>query len=157
MRFVLFLVMLALILQFTSCKNEKNNQASILNNLTSDSVKYWDVVFEEKLFDKNNSKIFPYYTYSFNTNGTFLFFHRRGNKRVRLIGSDVVKPNSWKQINDSLIEMNDYLFKIISLSEDTFKYYDTENKTIIILSKNHNQKSDINLVEEAPSMLIQRQ
>lgn len=146
-----FSIIFILSMLLFSCENEtlvtKNHLITVI---TSDSVKYWDVVYEDKLFKINESKIFPYYYYSFNKDGKYFFYYKNGAKRVRVVGSDMVKSNDWKYISDSTIEVNGELAQIFYLSEDTLKYKKQNDKSIIVLSKSKYQISSIDTIEIAP-------
>ncbi len=139
---------------FLSCENEGIiNKKHLFTLMTDDSVKYWDIVYEDKLFDITESLVFPYYSYSFSKDGEYFVFHKRGKSRARIIGSDAIKLNYWKYISDSIIDVNGELAQILYLSEDTLKYKKQNDSSIVILSKSKHQTSTINTIEIAPDMI----
>jgi hypothetical protein len=124
--------------------NKKSNKN--IHFLTNDSLKYWNIVYSEKLYNKDKSLIYPYYFYSFDVDNNYCYFYKRGKKRVRDIGGDVITENNWDFINDSLIKLNGCIYKVKLLTQDTFKYEDLKG-SINILAKSDHQKSDIDTIE----------
>lgn len=146
------LILFLILVSCNSKENKKSKKEEFVTLLTSDSVKYWEVVNLPDRFSKQASKKYPYFWYSFNKNGEMKFYSLSGNKRAFLIGSDADIPNKWREITDSSIVTDYDTVKIIKLTTDTFKYYN-KKKGLIILSKSSNQSALMDTIEDAPPLL----
>lgn len=137
-----FFILLAITTICHSCyKNKVDFSEQFRQNLTNDSIGYWDY-FPDEFKYGNKTRVIQ--TYGFNKNGTLEFYRMRygfeisgdvGNLSVRYIDTigkrmfvrlDTVarppfhKTNKWKITNDSIFTtMNVYGYKIMQYSKDS--------------------------------------
>lgn len=137
-----FFILLAITTICHSCyKNKMDFNEQFTQNLTSDSIGYWDYFPDEY---KYGIKDGPIDTYGFNKNGTLEFYSMRYGFEIGGYGDSVslktsntigkrmfvrldtvarppfYKTNKWKITNDSIFTtMNVYGYKIMQYSKDS--------------------------------------
>lgn len=121
------------IIILVSCKQERQH---IIKRIAGNESKYWDVKYETRKgpSDTDNtigiglSKLkMPYSSICFDVKGKYRHltnFYKNGilEKRLKDEIRDVVLPEEWYLLSDSIISLNGLEYSIIRLSDDTFIY-----------------------------------
>ena len=109
-----------IVLIIVACNNRLNKQKL----LYSDS-KLWLI--------ENTKNVRDSTFYSFGKNGKWLVYKRRkGSKDFEKANfGDIQLIESWKFVNDSVINVGGMDYKIITLNDTCFKYSNLENKIFI--------------------------
>ncbi len=111
-----------------ACNNSKNDINYILTNDTS---KYWDVLQLPGFYQKDSSKVYPFYCYYFDKNGKRIFYQYIKGKRIQYSSGDIVIPEIWKPLTDTTILLGNTVCKIDKLIKDTFIYSNKFGQVIL--------------------------
>jgi hypothetical protein len=125
------LILLLSILTF-SCVKDKKTELTLF--LTNDSLKYWDMVYNPRFYDRSKSLTFPLYCYCFEKSNKWNFYIYRKGVRQQYEQDDIVIPRKWDMISDTTIMLGFKTYKIEKLSKDTFIYIEDTDTTILINS-----------------------
>jgi|SRR5690606_2917085 len=120
---IAFLILIFLI---SSCSSKKEK---IVNLITNDKVKYWDIV---DTTDKVK------WGYSFSKNGTCLYYYYDGENicsRHIMDDDDLIYEDTWLLKNDSILNFRSTDKKILRLTEDTLLTEYKGKKLLLVKSK----------------------
>jgi len=107
----------------------------ITQKLTDGKNKYWDVVEMTNLYSKSHSDFYPFYCYSFKSNGSMDFFYYENEKRLVYNAGDIEIPKRWKYVSEDSILIGNLKAKIDKLTNDTFIFSSREMRVVLAASK----------------------
>jgi hypothetical protein len=116
MKKILFIILIIA----SSCVKDKKHD--LLYFLTNNNFKYWDLVYRSNFYDQSKSIIYPRYCYCFDKNRKWTFYTYKKGVRQYYDSGDIVIPEKWTLISDTLIVLGYKKYTIKKITIDTLIY-----------------------------------